>query len=767
MTRRGQRATRRLQKRARYADNVEIDAHALLPIELWAHVLTDEHAGLTPLWRHAARATCRLWRAVLDDAPASLRDIPGPVSALANRTTGMWKPERQLAWGRGRVVCASALAHLIAGQRDTVRWTKRTVRRLRRKIVLSVATPPCASYIALTLAASGAPALIDRALGDVALLRDPPCLDDYYDNVWSEYDDVWGEDGELNDAGDSVKADPADTLSDHDGYGGDHKENNRDGGEDDESDDADGIRYGSVDTLGDCYGGGDHKADSRDGEEAGEDYGRDDGQGGDGALQPQSICYESWWCVSPKRYYSGWAFGRRGHPPTRWTAAVGAAVVRTGDRAAIRHLLHAAPHALTSRLSVMASAVNDDAESLDAIFGLSTPSRSDVCTAFEYAHGPCVVAYLMSALDGTPLHGSCRPAWALHVNDIILSETNRDIFAIETAALDRGHARLLSACYDACDRLYPRDNNTISRICARRSIGGARYLWEQMGRGGPALCSDVLAQLFRGACAQSAGDSARDPDALLSWLCDGPPRYDPTFAPKCDGDVGPRVTLDDIMRDFVCHEDRDRDATTVGPGRLVYTGDSDSFTWLCERWPAEMGRFAPASLAAAMWAVCQSAFDPRHRMSDVERAIAAFEGVHALMSLASARDALVEAVDVWEMLFACERWARDKIHSNDPNVDWADQVRHGIRHAWSRCADDGDPKVAAALDRERAAILYGIDPEARRPWRCQWPGAATWRRWCRARPMPVEQPPINASASEVAFHKWLVARGLAACPVRS
>ncbi|AVK76230.1 hypothetical protein pneo_cds_623 [Pandoravirus neocaledonia] len=373
MTRRGQRAARRLQKRARYADDkVENDAHALLPVELWAHVLTDERAGITPLWRHAARATCRLWRAVLDDAPASLRDIPGPVSVLANRVTGMWRLERQLAWGRGRVVCASALARWIAGQRDTVRWTKGTVRRLCRQIALSVATPPCVPYIALTLAASGVPALIDRALGDVAPLCDPARSDDVDDDSSDVYDDVYDDDDELGDAlddDDAIVAGSADTTDDRDGGGDGHIENTQD--------------------------------DDVDEEEGEEDYGQDDGQGDCGPLEPQGIGYESWWCPSSERYYRGWAFGRRGHPPSRWTAAVGAAVMQMGDRAAIQHLLRAAPHALTSRLSVMASALNDDAESLDAIFSLSAPSRSIVRTAFEYANGPRVVAYLMSALDDT------------------------------------------------------------------------------------------------------------------------------------------------------------------------------------------------------------------------------------------------------------------------------------------------------------------------------------------------------------------------------
>nr|UDO47888.1 F-box domain [Pandoravirus massiliensis] len=309
MTRRGQRAARRVQKRTRYADKkIENDAHALLPIELWAHVLTDERAGLTPLWRHAARATCRLWRAVLDDAPASLRDIPGPVSVLANRVTGMWRLERQLAWGRGRVVCASALARWIAGQRDTVRWTKGTVGRLCRQIALSVATPPCVPYIALTLAASGVPALIDRALGDVAPLCDPPRSDDDNDDI-NDNDDHYDYDDELGDALDmdavdvAINVDSADTMDDRDnGGGGDDDDGHMEGTQDDEDE---------------------------------EDYGQDDGQGDRGALEPQGIGYESWWCASPKRYYSGWAFGRRGHPPARWTAAVGAAVVQTGDRAAI------------------------------------------------------------------------------------------------------------------------------------------------------------------------------------------------------------------------------------------------------------------------------------------------------------------------------------------------------------------------------------------------------------------------------------------------
>lgn len=414
---------------------------------------------------------------------------------------------------------------------------------------------------------------------------------------------------------------------------------------------------------------------------------------------------------------------------------VAAAAVRSGCHEAIARIAKVMPYALMSPLAIEAAAANDDPAALEMLLTIGKVSHIEAVCAMEQASGPNIATRCLEAAKDP--HG--RP-WATDLAAFLASEANRNALVcqcIKRAGCTRPDAYNVNNAVPAILDVYVAHGMTalmdtdgvIDLICKRRSIGGARWILRRAERSdNPQERSHILGRLAKGACRlDDNGDRMQcsdDSDALLSWLCDGPPKYNPLRK----GDFS---QLDSLFL-----------AACVG-GRA----DPGCFAWLCERWPDEVARMNPSWVASMMRVACDSA-DDSHDIGTVERLVAALDAVAAPSS------ALIDAVDVWSLLF--ERLERVAANA-DPDAYTA--AADLIQYAWSRCKDDGDAHVAQRLAAERALVLFTIDIDARRPWRCAWADAAAWRRWCRVRPMRVTRP-VDLYPETTAFLGRLAEHGL-------
>ncbi|AVK76854.1 hypothetical protein pmac_cds_166 [Pandoravirus macleodensis] len=628
------------------------ESRDILPDELWSIVLVG-HAdvddfgdcgdGVEPRWRFAARLVCRTWCAIIDKAKPSLW---GTLHIAAAR---MWLPHRLMAWGRGRVVCASALADWATRRTHTMDWNDHgNVDRFCQWVAqcASDGAQSLATDMAIVLAATGVPALVHIAL---------------------EYTIV------------------PDTLSRgriHSGVA---------------------VTHAVVDDMitDDAF-----------------------------ANPSLDVVYQT----PPV-----WRHTRHVSPQRHLASLVAEAVVKNGSRDAIDIVLRSAPWAMTMSLVVRAAALNDDVTTVDALFALADPPLLHVLGAIKGLSGPRVITYCLDAAQNP----KGRP-WAVQFRDWLLDSDNRAWLVEDAIAADNGRALAL---YDArlsywdgesgsitAARVRPAidTDKAIKLVCRQRAIDCAHWLWERAQRGGRDEEMRVLAALTKGACRLSADDDdmpcSDDSDALLSWLCDGPPRYDP----RDEGDFG---RLDRLIL-----------ATCTR-----FDVDPDSFAWLCERWPDDVAHTQPLWVAGIVRVACDRANSHPDGVYGIERMVAALEQVSARQGR-DAADALVVAVDIWAFLF--ERFNRALSH---PDVDDCEAVFATIQHVWSRCADDGDQRVTDRLAHERSMTLFCIDPRSYRPWRCTWADASVWRRWCRVRPMA-----LHASPRDPAYRVWLTERGLIA-----
>lgn len=627
------------------------ESRDILPDELWSIVLAghadvdefgDRSDGVEPRWRFAARLVCRTWCAIIDKAKPSLWGAPRVAAAR------MWLPHRLMAWGRGRVVCASALADWATIRLHTMDWRDRENIDCFCQWVAQCAsngTRSLATDMAAVLAATGIPALVHIAL---------------------EYAIV------------------PDTLS-----------------------------RGKIPS-------GVEASDAADGD-----------KNTDNAPASTSFAV----------YQTSLVWRHAGNvPPQHHLASlVAEAVVKNGSRDAIDIVLRSAPWAMTTSSVVRAAALNGDVNTIGALFALADPPLLHVLGAIKGLSDPRAITYCLDAAQDP----KGRP-WAARLRNWLLDPDNRAWLVRDAITADNGRALAL---YDvrlsywdsepatvAATRARPtvHTDKAIKLVCRQRAIDCARWLWERARLVGRDEEMRVLAALTEGACRLSADHDGMacsdDSDALLSWLCDGPPRYDP----RDGGDFG---RLDRLIL-----------ATCMD-----FSVDPDSFAWLCERWPDDVAHTQPLWVAGVVRATCDRANSHPGGIYGVERMVAALEQVNARQGR-DAADALVAAVDIWTFLF--ERFNRGLSHSD---VDDCEAVFAAVQHVWSRCADDGDQRVADRLAFERSMTLFCIDPRSYRPWRCTWTNASVWRRWCRVRPMA-----LHASPHDPAFQVWLAERGLIA-----
>ncbi|AGO82034.1 hypothetical protein pdul_cds_122 [Pandoravirus dulcis] len=609
--------------------------------ELWTLILVGRHdsepdaaEGVPPKWRFATRAVCRAWRDIVNWGAPSFWGGPSECTQAC-----LWKHDRQVLWGRGRLVCASAF----------VDWAKTHGDGLTRAADVDalIAWIAAASHVAdldhqvpIIFAESGVPALVERAL-DMALAL---CETD---------------------------ADPA---TDHNAA--------------DES-----------------------------------------------AWTPCSDM-----CVVPSNK-EAWQCAPLGTVATYHPYVVAAAAVRSGRAEAIAPVVERMPRALMSRLAIQAAVANDDLGALQMLFALGRPSAFEALNAMLHALGPNIVAWCLDATKEP-----CGRPWACALAALFKSADHCNGFVIEciertgsTRTDVRNVHAAVSAILDVCDAhgiTATIDTDTITDvICERRSIGGAEWILRRTERdSGPQERLRVLGRLAVGAC-RLDGDSDRmsysdDSDALLSWLCDGPPQYSPLAK-------GAHSQLDSLFLE-ACADHR---------------ADPRCFAWLCERWPEEAARMHPPWVASMMRATCDRVDDVKDA-GEIERL---FMALDAALVHAAAPTALVEAVDVWPLLF--DRLERVSGQPGDPCAYVS--ATQLIQYVWRRCQGDVERHlVEPVLAAERAMTLFTIDIEARKPWRCTRADAPTWRRWCRVRPMRIDEPASDYRAAHGSFSSWLAERRL-------
>lgn len=592
-----------------------------LPPELWTLILIgdgsgvddiDKPNGVEPKWRFAARAVCRMWRAIIDRGAPSFYGY--------RQCAPLWKHERQVLWGRGRLVCASAFVEWAKARRDGIVWGGAAVEGLIAWI--NGASP--VSDAMIVLAASGVPALVERAL--------------------------------LSIRGERAAPHGAQTL-----------------GED-------------VDITAPVWR------------------------------------YAPWPYIAPHEAAA--------HRPF----AMAAAIVRSGCRRAVARIAETMPRALMSQLAIQAAAANDDPVTVQTILAVGGASHGEALVAMEWASGPQVVTWCLNAAREPR-----DRAWAVNLAAWLASaENQRDLVTRCIGRTDHPHdatAAILGVynAYGITDAITTDDACRL--ICRQRSIGGAKWILTRAERqGGAQEQSRVLKRLAEGACGlytDGSGPGVRQcSDVLLSWLCDGPPQYHPL----ADGAAHSR--LDPIL---------------IAAGTAAGLVDPACFAWLCERWPEEAGRMHPTWAAYAMRAACDWAKDD-HDIGTVERMVALLD---TMAAYAAEPAALVQVVDVWSFFFERLEHAYTSL-----GIDAYVATATLIRHAWWRCQDDMDAHTAECLAEERARALCTIDPEARRPWGCTWADAATWRRWCRVRPIHVTWPVDLYPTSESPLLTWLAERSL-------
>lgn len=599
-----------------------------LPPELWTLILIGDSSGsaddvekpngMEPKWRFAARAVCSTWRAIVDRGAPSFYGYRS-----CARQVALWRHERQVLWGRGRLVCASAFVEWTEARRDGIVWDDAAVKGLVAWI--NGASP--VSDAVLVLAASGVPALVERALSSIQRERAVP-----------------------------------------------------------------------------------HGAQIL-------------GEGAD--------------IASPVSRNAPWPRMTRHEAAAHRPFVVAAAIVRSGCHRCMARVAETMPRALMSHLAIQAAAAKDDAVAVQTILAIGGASHGEALMAMEWAAGPRVVAWCLKAA------GESRDrAWAVNLAAWLTSaENQRDLVA---RCIDRtGHTHDATAAilgvYDAhgiADAIATDDACRL--ICRRRSIGGARWILARAERqGGTREWSRVLKRLAEGACCiytdtdndDDAGVGQRS-DVLLSWLCDGPPRYHPLVEGVTYSRLNPIL---------------------AAAGRATGLVDPGCFAWLCERWPEEADRMHPSWAAYAMRAACDWAKDD-HDIGTVERMVALLD---AMAARAAEPAALVEFVDVWSFFFERLEHAYTSL-----GIDAYVAVAALIQHAWWRCQDDTDAHTAECLAEERARALCTVDPEAHRPWGCTWADAAAWRRWCRVRPMRVTRPVDMYPASEPPLLAWLAEHNL-------
>lgn len=555
---------------------VSSSSSSLAP-ELWTLILigdgdVDKPNGVEPKWRFAARAVCRTWRAIVDRGAPSFYG-----HGSRARQVALCKHERQVLWGRGRLVCASAFVEWAEAGRDGIVRDGAAVEGLVAWI--NGASPVSEHDVMVVLAASGVPALVERALTSIRGGRAVP-----------HGTQILGKDVDI---------------------------------------------------------------------------------------------------VSPVPRNAPWPRMSRHEAAAHRPFVVAAAIVRSGCRRGMAHIAADMPRALMGHLAVQAAAANDDPVAVQTILAIGGASHGEALAAMEWAAGPRVVAWCLKAA-GEPRDR----AWAVNLAAWLASTENRR--DLVTRCIERtvhATAAILGVYdkYGITDAIATDDACRL--ICRRRSIGGARWI---LGRaehqGGMREWSRVLKRLAEGACClytdTDCDGARRCSDVLLSWLCDGPPRYHPLV----EGITYSR--LDPILS---------------AAGKVAGLVDPGRFAWLCERWPEEAGRMHPSWAAYAMRAACDWAKDD-HDIGTVERMVALLD---TMAARAAEPAALVQVVDVWSFFF-------ERLEHAYTSLGIGAYVAAAalIQHAWWRCQDDMDAHTAGRLAEERAMVLCTIDPEARRPWRC-------------------------------------------------
>lgn len=161
----------------------------------------------------------------------------------------------------------------------------------------------------------------------------------------------------------------------------------------------------------------------------------------------------------------------------------------------------------------------------------------------------------------------------------------------------------------------------------------------------------------------------------------------------------------------------------------------------------------PPWVASMMRIACDRVDDVKDA-GEIERL---FMALDAALVHAAAPAALVEAVDVWALLF--ERLQR--VTTQPDELCACANTIQLIKYVWRRCQDDAERHlVEPVLAAERAMQLFTIDIEARRPWRCTRADAPAWRRWCRVRPMHIDEPASDYCVVYESFSSWLGERSL-------
>ena len=425
--------------------------------------------------------------------------------------------------------------------------------------------------------------------------------------------------------------------------------------------------------------------------------------------------------------------------------AVGAAAVRTGSLDVIDAVAAAVPFALTSLLAVNQALHNDDVDAFERIVAVAPMGECCVPRA-DLAPGPRVLAHSMEAADD-PRGRDWAKAVAAFLSD------RESVEYAFNCAIDEGKAQCLDLWASRLGHIDDIDS-VVARACARSSIGSVRWLLDRerarpdgdvermIGKVVPmSVLLGVDSERMIGKIApmsvllgaDASASRIDHPDDLLAWLCDGPLAFDPTAA-----GTAPDMALEALF------------AVAVG-----CDGDPRCAAWLMERWPRECGALPPSLVAQAVARAIRFAQALGRTINVLERVVVALEAIARCVTPERAA-ALVDAVDIWSAMWdtladpkGLGQYAQDDIM--EAYARWVD----GDAHA--------DVRLGDCLDDIRAHARHSGRPHGKSSDYPVHVDTATWRRWCRVRP-------VRASAywwrttywtkTDKTTSAWLARRGL-------